>query len=182
MDKKSIEIFKCLADQSRLNIVNLLLEKPMYVELLSNALDLAASTVSFHLKKMEKAGIVHSKKDQYYTMYSLDESVLKLPLSDLVQLDKVKKDSLTQKEDEYRLKVLKTFFDGKILKSIPVQRKKRVIVLEELAKDFTIGKEYTEKEVNEMILNHHEDFCTLRREFIMEKLFTREKMVYTRKK
>jgi len=40
----------------------------------------------------------------------------------------------------------------------------------------------TETEVNQIITSHHEDICPLRREFIMEKLFTRDNSIYIRQK
>ena len=179
---KSIDIFKCLSDQSRLNIVHMLLKKPMYVELVANSLGLANSTVSFHLKKLEKAGIVTSYKDQYYTMYKLNKEVLESPLSELVAIETKETKTLDDKEQEYRQRVLKAFFPKNELFQIPKQRKKKNIILEKLALDFEIGKEYTEKEVNELILQHHEDFCTLRRDFISEKMFVREDGIYKRVK
>ena len=65
----TIQLLKALADRSRIRIVNALDGKPQYVEELSERLNLAPSTVSFHLKKLEDAGLVHSKKEQYYTVY-----------------------------------------------------------------------------------------------------------------
>ncbi len=179
---KPIDVFKCLSDQSRLNIVNMLLKKPMYVELIASSLDLANSTVSFHLKKLEAAGIVRSYKEQYYSMYALNKEILELPLSELVVLETRKSKEIDDKEKEYKRKVLKTFFPNQILTQIPKQRKKKIIVLEKLAEDFEVGNEYMEKVVNEMISKHHEDFCTLRRDLISEKIFTRENGVYRRVK
>ena len=68
--ERSIEIMKSLADTSRLRVLNVIMEKPHYVEEISHKLDLAASTVSFHLKKLESAGLVQQKKEQYYIIYS----------------------------------------------------------------------------------------------------------------
>ena len=53
MSRDCIKLMKCLADKSRILIINNLMEEPMYVELLSQRLNLAASTISFHLKKLE---------------------------------------------------------------------------------------------------------------------------------
>jgi len=53
--QQSISIMKALADSSRLMILNSLFEKPQYVEEIAERIDLAVSTVSFHLKKMEEA-------------------------------------------------------------------------------------------------------------------------------
>ena len=55
--EQSIAILKALADQSRLAIVNSLLERSQYVEEIAKRHGLAASTVSFHLRKLEQAGL-----------------------------------------------------------------------------------------------------------------------------
>ena len=49
-------------------------EKDMYVELLAERLQLSAPTVSFHMKKLQAAGLVDARREQYYTMYSLRKS------------------------------------------------------------------------------------------------------------
>ncbi len=63
--EQSLAIMKALADESRLAIVNSLLEHSQYVEEIAKRHDLAPSTVSFHLKKLEQAGLVKSRKEQY---------------------------------------------------------------------------------------------------------------------
>ena len=182
MIDERVRLFKLLGDKSRLKIVAMLMEKPMYVELISDRLGINPSTVSFHLKKLEHIGLVRSEKDQYYQMYHIDISKLDFNVSDEIMRVASANKTEQQREDNYKQKIIDNFFiDGK-LKSIPVQRKKKKVILEVLANDFLIGKEYTEKEVNVMIAQHHEDFCTLRREFIMEKLFKRESGIYIRQK
>ncbi len=59
------------------------------------------------------------------------------------------------------------------LKSIPAQRKKRVAVLQLLLLHFEPNRVYAESEVNEIIRRFHTDVCTIRREFIMEKMMVR---------
>ncbi len=70
--------------------------------------------------------------------------------------------------------MIESFFEYGKLKSIPVQRKKKRIILEEIAKAFESGKIYTEREVNITIADYHDDFCTLRRDMISEKILTRD--------
>jgi DNA-binding transcriptional ArsR family regulator len=70
--EKSIIIMKAIADPSRLAIINALLEKPQYLEEVAERHCLAASTVSFHLSKLEKAGLVSKQKQQYYTVFSIN--------------------------------------------------------------------------------------------------------------
>ena len=81
-------------------------------------------------------------------------------------------------EDNYRKKVIENFFEYGKLKNIPAQRKKRRIILEEIAKAFEPDKMYTEREVNIIIADFHDDFCTLRREMICENILTRDNSIY----
>lgn len=87
-----------------------------------------------------------------------------------------------ERDELYRKKVLESFFEYGKLKSIPSQRKKERIVLEEIIKSFEFDKDYTEREVNIIIADFHDDFCTIRRDMISEGLLERENMVYRRKK
>lgn len=175
---QSIEIMKSLADTSRLHVLNSLMEKPQYVEELSHRLNLAVSTVSFHLKKLEKAGLVVKKKEQYYTIYSLRDDIFNLTLRELTAFNNMNKYAQEERIKKYREKVKKTFFKrGKLLK-LPVQRKKKLIVLDEFLHKFKTGKKYTEKEVNEIITPLFDDYCTVRRLMIEEKMMKRSGGVY----
>jgi len=173
-------VFKALADASRLRILAALLEEPRYVEVLAERLNLSASTVSFHLKKLESAGLVESRREQYYVVYRPVAGMLERRLVDFVGLDPADARAQDSREEAYRRKVLSAFFAYGKLKSIPVQRKKRRIVLEQLVQGFEHERDYTEREVNLVLADSHDDFCTLRREMILEKLMTRAEGVYRR--
>lgn len=75
--------------------------------------------------------------------------------------------------------VIRNFFtkDGK-LKHLPAQLKKKRIVLEHLVQGLEPRRQYTEKEINEYIQKYHEDFATIRREFIMHQYMYRENGIY----
>ncbi len=179
MIEEKVKIFKLLADTSRLRIVSSLLKESMYVELISERLDLHPSTVSFHLKKLEQEGLVSSRKEQYYVVYHLNKNKLNFNIIHAIKgFGRVETEE--EREEQYIKKVLSSFFSNQKLKNMPVQRKKRLIILKEIAKQFEIGKQYTEKEVNEIIKHVYEDFCTVRREFVDEKLFTRQNQIYER--
>ena len=47
-------------------------------------------------------------------------------------------------------------------------------------KAFQPGKPYTEREVNIILADFHDDFCTLRRDMIGERLLARDHQVYWR--
>ena len=62
--------------------------------------------------------------------------------------------------------------DGR-LKTIPAARGKREQVLRFLVSQLEPNRIYTEKEMNEFISKFHSDVCTIRREFIINKLMVR---------
>lgn len=170
----AVKLFKCLADKSRLQILKSLAAEDMYVERLAERLNLTPSTVSFHLKKLSDAGAVVSYKSQYYMMYSLRKTVFETTILDIIQEESDEAALQAQRDAAYRQKVIDSFFEYGRLKVIPAQRKKKRIILEEIAKAFATDVVYTEKQVNEVILNYHEDVCTIRRDMISEKLMERE--------
>lgn len=177
-EENALALFKCLSDRSRLQICKSLAKEPMYVERLAERLDLSPSTVSFHLKKLEQAGMVTAQREQYYTIYQLREAILKSSILDILQEESEHQSEQEKREQQYRQKVLENFFVYGKLKNIPSQRKKRRIVLEEMVKGLEPGRHYTEKELNLYIADFHDDFCTLRREMVMEKLLVRGDGIY----
>ena len=181
-DNETIALLKCLADKSRLQILKSLDKEDMYVELLAERLGLSAATISFHLKKLQEAGCVTSSKSQYYTMYSLKKEAFEVRLMDMLSVQSDEAAVQAKREAQYRKKVIDTFFEYGKLKAIPAQRKKRRIVLEEIAKCFEFDRTYTEREVNIIIADFHDDFCTIRREMIMERLMARDHQIYWRLK
>lgn len=177
-ETEAIKLFKCLADKSRLQILKSLIQEDMYVERLAERLGLTAPTISFHLKKLEDAGAVESYKEQYYTMYSIKKDVFMTNIIDIIQEESTEAEEQKEREEAYRKKVISAFFEYGKLKSIPSQRKKERIVLEEIAKGFEKGKVYTEREVNLIIADYFDDFCTLRRDMIAENILKRENASY----
>ena len=174
-----IKIFKCLSDKSRLAILRSLQKEDMYVERLAQRLNVSAPTISFHLKKLEEIGAVSSRKEQYYVMYSLCTGVFSHTILDLI-LSHSTADTIQDERDRaYREKVIAAFMEYGKLKLIPAQSKKKHIILEEISKAFEPGKTYTEKEVNIIIADFHDDFCTLRRDMVGIGLLTRHGGVYT---
>lgn len=154
--------------------------EPMYVELLAERLGLSTSTVSFHLRKLMEANIVSCKKEQYYTIYSLNEEIFEMKLKYLIKDDRKDEEILDQREEEYRKKVIDSFFKYNKLKSLPVQNKKKQIVLEKIVENFDKDRTYTEKEVNLIIADIHDDFCTIRRDLIGFNLMERKDGIYKR--
>jgi hypothetical protein len=77
-------------------------------------------------------------------------------------------------------KVLRTFFRGGRLMSIPTQRSKKVIVLDRLAQEFDVGTRYSERQVNAILRRFHEDVAALRRYLVDEGFLSRAAGQYWR--
>jgi ArsR family transcriptional regulator len=173
------ELFKALGHPARLLILNLVQMKPRHGEELATILKLKPATISHHLAKLAEVGLLESRKDQYYQTYSLTGDLLAKTLDQMVRLPQP---GLTAEveEDAYRNKVLKTFFRRGRLTQIPAQLKKRLIILEKIVQEFEPEREYSEHEVNQVLLEFHEDVATLRRALIDHKLMQRDKGIYRR--
>ena len=130
--------------------------------------------INIKLKKLMDAGAVSSRREQYYTMYSINKEVFQCRILDI--LGEKSSDAQRQQEREarYRQRVLDSFFEYGRLKTIPAQRKKERICLEEIAKELELGRPYPERELNQVLLRFHQDYCTLRRDMISEGILRRE--------
>lgn len=179
-ESEAICLFKCLSDKSRLQILKSLAIEDMYVERLAERLGITAPTVSFHLKKLAEAGAVTSYKSQYYMMYTLKKEVFQTSILEILQEKSDEAELQAQRDEKYRQKVLDTFFEYGKLKAIPTQRKKERIVLEKIVQSFAYDRLYTEREVNLIIADFHDDFCTIRRDMISEHLLGRNASGYWR--
>ena len=181
-ETEAIRLFKCLSDKSRLQILKSLAIEDMYVERLAERLGITAATVSFHLKKLTDAGAVTSYKSQYYMMYSLNKRIFETSILEILEEQSDEAGLQQQRDAEYRQRIIDTFIEYGKLKSIPAQQKKERIVLEVIVQAFEYDKIYSEREVNIIIADFHDDFCTIRRDMIGERLLDRDTKGYWRVK
>lgn len=181
MSDDLVAFFKALADPARLKIVGLLAQKPYSVEELAALLDLKASTISHHLSRLAKAGLVSARAEGYYSVYQLDRQALESRSRALLSNENLSAAVADVDLDAYDRKVLRDFTrrDGS-LKSLPAQRKKLEAVLRYVVDSFKRDRRYTEKQVNEILSGYHEDTATLRRELVGGGLMKREDGVYWR--
>jgi biotin operon repressor len=175
MSEDLVTFFKALSDANRLKIVGLLAQRPYSGEELAALLDLKASTVSHHLARLLKVGLVSARAEGYYSIYQLDKSALEAMSRSLFSPEQIFTAASDVDLDGYDRKVLADFCrrDGR-LKTIPAQRKKLDAVLRYVVKAFEVGKRYSEKKVNEILGGYHDDTATLRRELVGAGLMERE--------
>lgn len=120
------------------------------------------------------------RSDGNVHLYRLDEDALRALGRDVLSLDRVAAFARSVPHEAWHQKVLRDFFDGERLKAIPASRKKRDVILEHLAARFKQGTRYREVEVNEVLLRHHPDPATLRRELVGAGWLRRDQSIYWR--
>ncbi len=173
--KSLVVIGRALSDLTRIRILGLLAERPMYGQELAKVLDVTPPTVSHHIAPLVNAGLVHVRKENNYHYYELDSSGLEQLAESTQHIARMflASNPLPPKSDE-KARVVATFIKDGRLVSIPAQYKKRRYVMEELARFFEWGRLYDEKEVNAILKTFHDDAASLRREFIDQRIMIRE--------
>ncbi|SFM37511.1 hypothetical protein SAMN03159341_12925 [Paenibacillus sp. 1_12] len=182
---KVVNYHKALADPTRIRILILLADGELNGQVLANKLCVTPATITHHAMKLREASLINERRDKNTIFFSLNHYFIKnnaTATEDLIYRKAQFQGGTDHMQDEHkRLKesVIKNFFtsEGK-LKSLPAQLKKKLIVLEHLVSQLEKGRKYSEKEINDFIKRFHEDFATIRREFIMHQFMYRENEVY----
>lgn len=180
---KVVLYHKALADPTRIRMLILLAGGERNGQALADALGVTPATVTHHAAKLRGASLVNERRDKNTIYFSLNHYFIRNNANAVVDLIyRAAEEGEQPMEDRHgKLKdaVLKNFFTsaGK-LKSVPAQLKKKLIVLEHLVSKLEKGRKYAEQEINAFIKQYHEDFATLRREFIMHQYMFRDNEVY----
>jgi len=181
--EKVVNYHKALADPTRIKMLILLSDGELNGQTLAEKLCVTPATITHHAAKLREASLIHERRDKNTIYFSLNHYFIKNYANAAEHLiyRKDKGDPVVMGEEQTRIKesVMKNFFtkEGK-LKSIPVQLKKKLIVLEFLVSKLEKGRKYSEKEINDFIKLFHDDFATIRREFIMHQFMFRENQIY----
>lgn len=159
-----LNFFKTLSDQNRLRIIGLLAEHELSVEQLAEKLNLTSSTVSHHLSRLSKAGLVSARAEGYYSIYQLETKNLEAMAQRMLARDILPQPPVEPELDDYDQKVLRNYLDadGRI-KSFPNKGKKITAILRFVVKAFEPEKRYSEKEVNTILSRFSDDTAFLRR-------------------
>ncbi|GAA0379976.1 metalloregulator ArsR/SmtB family transcription factor [Bacillus horti] len=180
-----VSFHKALADPIRIKILSLLAASPLHGQALASKLGVTPPTITHHMHKLRDVGLVKERRDKNTIYYHLQLKTLEQNAQAILNTV-TKRNSTREDEKEMRtdlekekITVLSNFIspEGK-LKTIPAQRKKKLIIFEYLVKKLKVGQKYTEKEINEFIKQFHEDCATIRREFIINHFMYREDGIY----
>lgn len=169
----AVSVARALADPARLRLLRALDGQPRVAEDLATRLGLAASTVSFHLKKLEDAGLVAGRREQYYRVFRLVEGALDTRLAELVSADDDGSAAGDDRAAGWRARVLATFMPAGRIVQLPSQHAKRWVVLAEAARGIKADRAYTERELDALLEPASDDVCTLRRALVDEGLLDR---------
>lgn len=179
---KIVAYHKALADPTRLRILLLLSGGELHGQGLAEKLGLSQPTVTHHASKLREAGLLKERRDKNTVYFKLNSEYIRVGGEESLRFifsgeghEEVRLDGKQQIFDA----VIRNFFskDGR-LRHLPAQYKKKLIVLEHLVRQLEPGRVYSEKEINDFILKFHDDYATIRREFIMHHFMFREAEQY----
>jgi biotin operon repressor len=173
-----VTLFKALADPTRLRLAALLVDRPRCGQDVAAELGISAGTVSHHLRVLREAGLVHETREPPYSFFRLDLAALQQALRAVSTKKVVREIAGEEARTSEERKVLRTFFDGPRLVALPAQRKKKQMIFEEILRRIPRRKEYEERELSRYIETIFEDYCTVRREWVMGGYMARENGVY----
>ena len=114
-----------------------------------------------------KAGLVAARAEGYYSVYSLNTDRLQELARDLLSEETLPRFAGDVDVGAYDRKVLGTFLDeeGRVM-SFPSQQKKYKVLLRHVLEAFEPGTEYSEAQVNEILLGFNDDTARLRRSLV----------------
>lgn len=172
-----VEFHKALGDPTRIRILILLAHSPLHGQAIAGKLGLKPPTITHHMVKLREAGLVVERRVKNTVYFHLQQENVRRKSLSLPTL--LEQEAFYLKNIPGHDIILRNFLtpEGR-LKTIPAQRKKRLIVLYHLAERFEPGRRYPEREVNQILAAYHEDTATLRREMVVHHILFREQGVY----
>jgi predicted transcriptional regulator len=174
-----IRILKVLADAERLRLIALLMDAPRTAAELSRALDLRPLSVMRHLERLAEVPLISAEAGpEGETRYRFEARMLQDINRALAEMERSA--PVVAGSDDEESRVLRNYFIGERLTELPAALNKQLVVLRWLCTRFTPGTRYSEREVNEIIKRHHDDYATIRRAFIEHGFMWREDGVYWR--
>jgi ArsR family transcriptional regulator, arsenate/arsenite/antimonite-responsive transcriptional repressor len=153
-------VLKALSDPVRLRMLGRLAEGPAKLDEVAGALGIGPAALPVHVHVLQEAGMLEGPA----------AGTVRLSLRPVHALLRATASAPDQRfseglPDDTR-SILRRFFDGAVLRSIPAQRKMKDLVFEEILRRLPAREEYPERELNELLKAIHPDFCTVRRELV----------------
>lgn len=83
--RDAVKAFKALSDETRLRILNILMERECCVCEVIQALDISQTRASRNLAALYDAGFLKLRKDGLWSLYSIDKDGMQEYLTDMVR-------------------------------------------------------------------------------------------------
>jgi hypothetical protein len=176
-----------LSDTLRLKLVGLLLVQAYSLEELATLLDIKVSLVARHLRKLHHLNLIETQteKTSIASRYALNMKSFRLLMASwhteqelLSPSNKLHVDESIFTEEERE--VVRRYFAGTRLTTIPAGRKSLEILVKWFAQLFEIDAYYSEKEVNEIIQRHYHDYAFFKKDLVGRGYLQRDKGIFKR--
>ena len=191
IENQTVEkVLSCIGNSDRLHILLTLLQEPMTVAKLVETCGYnSTGQVYHHLKPLMAADLVTEDRKIAKGIYMVQPSRVQGIQMFLTGISHLISETTagtwgssgeihrgaTMVDERYMAtaievkKTISTYFVSEnplVLKSFPARQKKKIIVLGVIAKQFEKDRQYSDKEVDEMLASIFEDFATIRRYLI----------------
>ena len=184
-DLPFLQLLKAVADEHRLLMLRLMHAQERNVGELAELVSLSEPTVSHHISKLHSAGLLNLRMAGNQRFYRLNPKKLaqfKAMVAKIEVMPEEQERAVSDNAwidaldwDEADKKILRDYtIDGQ-LTQIPTKDKKCVVILRWLATRFQPDVRYTEKQVNAIITEVHNDYATLRRSLVDYGFMRRER-------
>lgn len=175
-----ISFASVLLDTDRLRIAGVLASGP------ANRMEIALATGFSHrdllrqLDMLQNAGLVRlvepaPRNPDQYSRYELNPDTFRAARQAMGKYKGVK-----PRPTDSRLMTLATFMPGGKLNALPKKQEQIITVLNEIAGKFEPERQYAEREVNVILEDINEDYCTIRRFLVDYGYLSRSGGIYTR--
>ncbi len=172
------DILRVFADPKKVKLLGQLCDEALPLHTLARATGLSEAETMGLVRPLKGAGLLEETfGDDGFRWRYRPQAIF-----DILRAQKAEAAGmgLPDDVDAFDAKFLGDFLVGGRLKQIPVQQKKKDVILRYLAQQFEPGRAYAEQEVNFLLLNYHEDYATLRRALVDGHMMKRENGIYQR--
>ncbi|MFS0752530.1 metalloregulator ArsR/SmtB family transcription factor [Oceanobacillus sp. 1P07AA] len=174
-----VNFHKTMGDKTRIRIITLLKQGPLHGQAIAGKLGLKPPTISHHLTKLKEIDVVYQRRDKNTIYFYLNDDKLERMALAITRIGGDDMFGNFDVTDQEKANVIKNFVDSKgRIEALPAQRKKKLIILEYIIRGLKHGVTYKEIEINEYIMQYHEDYATVRRELVMTHFMFRQNGIY----
>jgi predicted transcriptional regulator len=171
-----LDTFKALSDDTRLKLFGIVCQQETNAGDLASRLGVSESTVSHHLTKLREVNLVNLRAVGTERHYRANPGAIKRFKNLVTDIERqIAPEEAEESDDSWineldvddeARKVLRNYTDNGYITQLPRSQVKLLIILDWLATKFERDVKYTEREVNDIVLKHHEDYASIRRDLV----------------